>query len=83
MALPWLTQGDSESQATAHFKTRELAKRKSQLDETVCDPGPGQGQGRGCGVGTGSEPVWPCCERTQRMLSPEDQELASLGAIHQ
>lgn len=29
MALPWLTRGDSESQATAHFKTRELAKRKA------------------------------------------------------
>ena len=34
MALPWLTRGDSGSQATAHFKTRELAKHKSQLDET-------------------------------------------------
>lgn len=34
MALPWLTRGDSESEATAHFKTRELAKHKSQMDET-------------------------------------------------
>ena len=29
MALPWLTRGDSESQATAHSKTCELAKRKA------------------------------------------------------
>lgn len=34
MALPWLTRGDSESQAAARFKTRELAKHKSQPDDT-------------------------------------------------